>query len=213
MTASISYRFSSEAVFPAQIHDVKAAIRWLRANADRYGVNPEHIGIWGHSAGGHLAALAAVTGNNPDFEGEGGNPGQDSSVRAAVLISAPLEFLIDWYAVAQMPVHPEAWDCISGLMGGLPSILPELARLASPYWHVHESAAPQLLIHGERDDLVPIGQARAYTAALRRYAGNEAYLIALPDVGHEAHSSLFPDQPDPAGLKARVVEFFGSHLG
>ncbi|HEV2072566.1 MAG TPA: alpha/beta hydrolase [Thermomicrobiales bacterium] len=213
VTVSISYRFSSEAIFPAQIHDVKASIRWLRANAGRYGVDPERIGIWGHSAGGHLAALAAVTGNNPDFEGEGGNPDQDSSVQAAVPISAPLEFLIDWYAVAQMPVHPEAWDCISGLMGGLPHTVPEMARLSSPYWHVHATAAPQLVIHGEMDDLVPIGQARAYVASLRRYAGIDASLIALEGVGHEAHSSLFPNQPDPSGLQARVTELFRDHLG
>jgi acetyl esterase/lipase len=213
VTASISYRFSSEAIFPAQIHDVKAAIRWLRANAGHYGVDPERIGIWGHSAGGHLAALAAVTGNNPDFEGEGGNPAQDSSVQAVVPISAPLEFLIDWYAVAQMPVHSDAWDCISGLMGGLPHTVPELARLSSPYWHVDATAAPQLVIHGEMDDLVPIGQARAYVASLRRYAGIDAKLIALPGVGHEAHSPLFPEQPDPVGLKVHVTGFFRSHLG
>lgn len=213
LTLSISYRFSSEAIFPAQIHDVKAAIRWIRANAGRYGVDPERIGIWGHSAGGHLAALAAVTGNNPDFEGEGGNPDQDSSVQAAAPISAPLEFLIDWYAVGEMPVHPDAWDCISGLLGGLPFTVPEMAQLGSPYWQVDETAAPQLLIHGEMDDLVPIGQARAYVAALRRYAGIQADLIALPGVGHEAHSPLFPDQRDPSRLKARVIEFFRSHLG
>lgn len=213
VTVSISYRFSSEAIFPAQIHDVKASIRWLRANAGQYGVDRGRIGIWGHSAGGHLAALAAVTGNNSDFEGDGGNPDEESSVQAAVPISAPLEFLIDWYAVAQMPGHPEAWDCISGLMGDLPSTVPELARLASPYWHVDETAAPQLAIHGEMDDLVPMGQARAYVASLRRYAGIDAGLIARERVGHEAHSSLFPNQLDPSGLQARVTEFFRDHLG
>lgn len=211
-TVSISYRFSSEATFPAQIHDVKAAIRWVRANAHRYGVDPQRIGIWGHSAGGHLAALAAVTANDPDFEGDGGNPEQDTSVQAAIPISAPLEFLIDWYAVAKMPVHPEAWSCIGGLIGSLPFTVPEMARLASPYWHMSETAAPQLLIHGEMDDLVPVGQARAYAAAMCRYVGVEAELIALPGVGHAADISLFPGQPDPWGLKARVVEFFRSHL-
>lgn len=211
-TVSVSYRFSSEAVFPAQLHDVKAAIRWVRANASRYGVNPDRIGIWGHSAGGHLAALAGVTVGDPDFEGESGSPGVDSSVQAVVPISAPLEFLIDWYAVGRMPVHADAFDCISGLIGGLPSAVPEMARMASPYWHVNERAVPQLLIHGEQDDLVPVGQARAYVSALQRYAGIHAELIALPGMGHEAVAPLYPEQPDRWRLKERVTVFFRSHL-
>ncbi|HKC74795.1 MAG TPA: alpha/beta hydrolase [Chloroflexota bacterium] len=92
-TVSIEYRLSDEATFPVQIHDVKAAIRWLRANAAAYSIDPDHIGIWGGSAGGHLAALAGVTGDLPELEGTSGSAGYSSRVQAVVLASAPSDFL------------------------------------------------------------------------------------------------------------------------
>jgi acetyl esterase/lipase len=212
-TVSISYRFSHQAIFPAQIHDVKAAIRWVRANAGRYGVDPARIGIWGHSAGGHLAALAAVTAGMPELEGQGGNPGHDSSVQAVIPISAPLDFLVDWYAVQRIPVGHDTAGVIRQLFGGLPEHRRDLARLASPLWHAGPDSPPHLLIHGELDDVVPVSQARAYVSALRRLGQPRAELIELPGVDHMADSSLYPGEPDPHGLKARAVEFFTTHLG
>lgn len=211
-TVSVSYRFSQQAIFPAQIHDVKAAIRWVRANADRYGVDPSRIGIWGHSAGGHLAALAAVTPGVPELEGESGNPGHDSSVQAVVPISAPLDFLVDWYAVQRMPIGEETAGVVRQLFGGPPEQKRELARLASPLWHLGNASPPHLLIHGELDDVVPVTQARAYVSALRRLGQKHAELIELPGVGHAADTALYPGEPDLYGLKARVIEFFGMHL-
>lgn len=210
-SCSISYRFSNEATFPAQIHDVKAAIRWVRANARTLGIDAARIGIWGHSAGGHLAALAAVAANHPELEGDSGTPDVDSSIRAAVPISAPLEFLIDWYAVEQLPVHEEGKYAFDGLFGGNPFGKPDLARGASPFWHAGPGAPPQLMVHGELDDLVPIGQARAYTARLRQY-GSHAELIAIPETGHQADSALYPGFDDPYQLKRRVIAFFAQHL-
>lgn len=211
-TVTISYRFSSEAVFPAQIHDVKAAIRWVRANADHFGVDPTRIGAWGHSAGGHLAALAAVTTGVTELEGEGGSLGQDSSVQAVVPIAAALDFLIDWYAVQNIPMSEDIVSIINALLGGPPAQNRELARLASPLWHVDVGTPPHLLIHGELDDVVPISQARAYVSALRTMGQAHAEMITLPRVGHLSDESLYPGNPDPMRLKERVVEFFGAHL-
>jgi pectinesterase len=92
VTATIDYRLSHEAIFPAQIHDVKAAIRFLRDNHQRFGIDPERIGVWGHSAGGHLAALAGVAGNVPELEGDGGTAGVSSAVQAAAPLSPPTLF-------------------------------------------------------------------------------------------------------------------------
>jgi acetyl esterase/lipase len=212
-TVSISCRFSQQAIFPAQVHDVKAAIRWVRANADRFGVDPARVGIWGHSAGGHLAALAAVTEGVPELEGGSGNPGYDSSVQAAIPISAPLDFLVDWYAVQRIPVGQDTAGVVTQLFGGLPEHRRDLARLASPLWHAGPASPPHLLIHGELDDVVPVGQARAYTSALRRLGQPRAELIELPSVGHMADTALYPGEPDPHRLKMRVVEFFTANLG
>lgn len=211
-TASISYRFSGEATFPAQIHDIKAAIRWVRANADQYGIDPTRVGMWGHSAGAHLAALAAVTTGVPELEGECGNAGFDSSVQAVVPIAPPLDFLIDWYAVQQIPLSEDIAGLSTALLGGAPERNQELARLASPLWHLGESSPPHLIIHGEDDDVVPISQARAYASALRRMGQPHAELIALPGVGHMSDEALYPGNPDPLGLKTRVIEFFDTHL-
>lgn len=212
VTVSISYRFTGEAIFPAQIYDVKAAIRWVRANAEAYGVDPARVGIWGHSAGGHLAALAAVTAGVPELEGEGGNQEQDSSVQAVVPIAAPLDFLIDWYAVQQLPLSDDIAGLSDALLGGPPARRMDLARLASPLWQVGHNSPPHLLIHGEHDDVVPIAQARAYVAALRHMGQPRAELITLPGVGHMSDEALYPDNPDPLKLKDRVVEFFREHL-
>lgn len=92
LAGAISVRLSWQAPFPAQIHDVKAAIRWLRAHAGDLPIDPERIGIFGDSAGGHLAALAGLTGDNPDLEGDSGSPGHSSTVQAVVAISANSDF-------------------------------------------------------------------------------------------------------------------------
>src|SRR5205085_165270 len=91
--ASINYRFSQHAVFPAQIEDCKAAIRWLRANADKYHLDPDHIGAWGASAGGHLVALLGTSGNKKELEGKGGNLEQSSKVQCVIDWFGPTDLL------------------------------------------------------------------------------------------------------------------------
>lgn len=211
VTVSVSYRFTGEAIFPAQIHDVKAAIRWVRANADDLGIDPDRIGLWGHSAGGHLALLAAMTGNDPALEGDVGVTGISSAVRAVVAGCTRTEMLIDWYAADGKP-FPEAVDAsLSALLGGPRREMEDVAMLASPFWHLRPGVPPALLQHGTDDETVPINQAWAFVARSRAM-GNDAVLMELPGVGHDANTPLFPGNPDPYGAKDRTIAFFDAHL-
>lgn len=209
VTASVQYRLTDVAPFPAQIHDVKAAIRWLRENADEWNIDPEKIGVWGSSAGGHLAAMCAVT--NGDAWYAGGEFETSSDVQCAVPICPPTDFLIDWYAVGNMPVHEEAEMCVTGLLGGMPIERPVLARQASPLWQISGDAVPQLVIQGGADDLVPAGQVRAYTAALMRHGVDVTYL-EYPDEGHPVDAGIYLENPDPLGLREVILPFFRWHL-
>jgi len=214
VTATISYRLSQEAIFPAQIHDVKAAIRFLRANAGRWGIDPQRIGIWGHSAGGHLAALAAVSGGVAELEGEVGHGGASSQVQAAVPMSPPTDFLVDWYADSGFPPH-EAFSAVVELLGGNDLADPEIrerARLASPLHLAHAAAPPVLVLHGTQDDLVPIAQGRTFVDALRQQ-GVEAAFRELPHDGHDLPSVFAATEGAITPARQEIIEFFTQTLG
>jgi acetyl esterase/lipase len=212
VTASIDYRLTGVASFPAQIHDVKAAIRWVRAHAGELGIDPDRIGIWGHSAGGHLALLAAVTADDPALEGDAGTPGVSSAVQAVIAGCTRTEMLIDWYAADGKP-FPEEVDASLAALLGRPRIgRDEVARLASPYWHLRPGLPPALLMHGTEDETVPINQARAFVARSRAL-GNDVEMMELPGVGHDANTPLYPENPDPLDTRGRVVGFFNRYLG
>lgn len=206
---TISYRFSDIAHYPAQIHDVKAAIRWVRAHAAEYGIDAEHIGLWGVSAGGHLAALAACTNGNPAFDD--GDPGISSDVQCAVPICPPTEFLINWYAVSQLPDNTDGFALAEALFGGGIPEKNDLRWQASPLWQVSAHAAPQLIIHGEQDDLVPVSEVRAYAAALSHY-GIENELIVVPDMGHWVHICVDVEADQPGSLRPQILAFLRKHL-
>jgi len=224
VTASISYRFSDEAVFPAQVHDVKAAIRFLRANASRWGIDPARIGIWGHSAGGHLAALAATTNSIDTLEGEGGSPDHDSSVQASVPLSPPTDFLVDWFAESAFPPHEIALEAVDDLFGGLDQSTPErieLARAASPVHHTSGDDPPMLVVHGALDDLVPIEQGRALVLAMQAH-GVDSSLLELPHDDHGLISVFGDDDIGPDHLEIHdpltpamqeIIDFLERTLG
>jgi len=157
-----SYRFSSVAPFPAQLHDAKAAIRWLRANAATLGVDPDLIGAWGDSAGGHLAALLATTADRTDLEGNCGSPGWSNKVQAAAIRCAPTDF---------RSYRPEPWaaEILDTLFGGPPADTADLRELASPVVHVTSNAAPFLIVHGTQDETVPFAQAQLMTDRLTHH--------------------------------------------
>ena len=152
--ASINYRFSQHALFPAQIEDCKAAIRWLRANAKRYNLDAGHVGVWGASAGGHLVALLGTTGDMKKLEGTGGNLDQSSRVQCVVDWFGPTDFakMGGWQ---DKPDSPMAL-----LIGGPVRDRQELATKANPITYINKNSAPFLIMHGEEDKLVPMNQSQ-----------------------------------------------------
>ena len=195
---SIDYRLSEEATFPAQIHDVKAAIRWVRAIADRYGLDREHIGLWGSSSGGHLAALAATTGSGI-LEGEHIEYAEQSSeVQAVVNGYGPTDFLqqdahrdplgrpSDDPESIQLPAGKRSSDAdsLESLLLGAPiATRPDLVRLANPLTYVKAGVPPFLILHGLSDTAVPAHQSVLLYEALAA-AGNNVTLYLIKGLGH-----------------------------
>lgn len=210
---SIDYRHSLEAPFPAQLHDVKAAIRYVRRFADDLGIDKDRIGVWGESAGGHLAALAGLvsadgTEEASALEGMEGVRDEDTGVRAVV----------DWYGVSDIgpllshalppdPSGAEYPNPFTALLGGTVEQLPELARAASPLHYVGRAAAPAfLLIHGTADGLVPYSQSEVLAEALER-AGADVTLRPVEGADH-----IFLGAPDVTPIVSESVAFLARHL-
>jgi acetyl esterase/lipase len=181
--ASINYRLSAEAQFPAQAHDCKGAIRWLRANADRFGYNAERIGLAGSSAGGHLVALMGVSGGVKVLEGVvGGNLDRSSRVQAVIDFYGPTDFL----TMVEQPsrIDRSGPDCPEALLiGGTVKENPEKARAASPSSYVTPDDPPHLIYQGDKDPLVPWQQSTSFHDLLRK-AGVTAELIMIKDGEH-----------------------------
>ena len=192
--AAINYRLSQHAVFPAQIHDCKAAIRWLRAHAAEYRLDTRHIGVWGSSAGGHLVALMGTSNGVADLEGTLGNPEQSSDVQAVVDWFGPTDFLT---------VGPK--ETRTNLLGGDPLQIPEQAKRASPIHYVSKDDPPFLVMHGDADKTVPIAQSETFTEALQD-AGVDATFIKVVGGGHGGQ--LFTNQES----MQRIEAFFRRHL-
>jgi len=206
-TINIEYRLSTEATFPAQIHDCKAAIRWLRANAEKYNINPDRIGVWGLSAGGHLAALLGTSGDVPELEGEGGYEGFSSRVQAVV----------DWFGPTDISKigggHNNLNSPLCMLVGGPLDEKADLVKMANPITYVTPDDPPFLIIHGENDHVVPFSQSVLLYNALRK-AGVEATLIRVENADHGF-------RPNPPGATVKpsreeilklTMEFFDKHL-
>jgi acetyl esterase/lipase len=167
--ASVDYRLSPVAKFPAQVHDCKAAIRFLRGSAEKYGINTERIGIAGSSAGGHLVALVGVTNNLSALEGDvGDHDDQSSSVQAIVDYFGPTNFLT---ILNQSTPHGLSVriPALNLLLGDQPDNIPDLARLASPVIHVDAGDPPLFLVHGDQDPQVPINQSHELHAKYKEH--------------------------------------------
>ncbi len=174
---SVGYRLSGEAIWPAQIHDCKAAIRWLKANAKKFNIDPEKIGVWGGSAGGHLVSLLGTSGDVKDLEGDCGSPGQSSRVACVVDFCGPSDFL----AAAKfqrkgMPSPVRADSPESLLFGGPLEEKKQSAREASPVTYVTSDDPPFLIVHGTADPIVPIQQAELLQAGLKKAGASVAFL-------------------------------------
>lgn len=196
--ASIEARVSSEAIAPAAVQDCKAAVRWLRAHAARYGYDGDAIGAWGHSAGGLLASLLGASGGVPELEGEGGHAGVSSRVQAVCdACGAPHDFT--WFARPDIKARfaPVA-ENLRLYLGGLVEDRLDLARLVSPRTYVSRDCPPMLLLHGDADALVPVEETVEFHAALKA-AGVDATLHVLPGIGHGW---------DPALTRDEITAFF-----
>lgn len=157
--AGTDYRLSTVAPFPAQMHDIQAAIRFLRAKAGEYGLDPKRFAIAGSSAGGHLAALAGVTGGKPELDGHlGAHRGESSAVQAIISLfgASDLTTILSQSTPQGLKMRVPALEL---LLGGQPGAKPELARLASPVFQADRHSPPLLLIHGDQDPQMPIDQA------------------------------------------------------
>ncbi|MDP7206641.1 MAG: alpha/beta hydrolase, partial [Pirellulaceae bacterium] len=201
--ATIGYRLSDEATWPAQIHDCKAAIRWLRAHAGQYGIDPDRIGVMGTSAGGHLVAMLGVSGGIKEMEGTiGEHLDQLSSVQCVVDMFGPTELLtMDDYPgklVHNSPDSPE-----SRLVGGALQENKGISRNASPVTHVSRNDAPTLIVHGNKDPVVPFNQSERFFELLQK-ARVDVNLIQMIDGGHGGFQSRELDK--------RVDAFFARHL-
>ena len=181
---SINYRLSEQAAFPAQIHDCKAAVRWVRARAKEFGFDPDRIGAWGGSAGGHLAALLGTSGGVEELEGEVGEAaGFSSRVQAVCDFCGPTHLSIEGLKDLPEAGEGKTPEAVRLLLGGSISDHLDKARLASPAAHVTPDDPPFLIVHGDADAVVPVKQSRILATELAK-AGVEVTLHIVPGGGH-----------------------------
>jgi acetyl esterase/lipase len=175
--AHVGYRLSQEAKFPAQIHDCKAAVRWLRANAQKYNLDATKFVAWGGSAGGHLVALLGTSGGVADLEGSVNDLKESSRVQAVV----------DWFGPTDFLLNPNAQSApdspVAQLLGGPVPDNREKAAKASPMTYVSKDAPPFLIMHGDQDHTVPFRQSEILYAGLKK-AGVDATLVPMKGAGH-----------------------------
>lgn len=208
--ASLNYRLSQDAIFPAQIEDCKAAIRWLRANAAKFGYDPKRIGVWGSSAGGHLVALLGASNGVKAFD-VGPNMNVSSDVQAVVDYYGPVDLMVmgkqsgpDSTIQHDAPDSPE-----SRLVGGPIQQSGEKAAKASPLTYISKERAgelpPFLIMHGDKDNTVPIAQSEMLLKALKAVGADATYHV-VKGGGHGG-----PGWNDPQ-VGAMVSEFFSRTL-
>lgn len=193
--ATIEYRLAGVAPYPAAFHDCQAAIRFLKTHAADLGIDAERIGVWGHSAGAHLAALVALSANDPLYRPTAGATDPGCAVRCVAEVSGPMDFLL--YGPGAPSSDLGAW------LGHDESTFERRARQASPLAYVDGNDPPVLIVHGDADRLVPIEHGKALQQALQA-AGVSVDFHAVAGEGHAVRGR---DE------YVRIAAFFDSHLG
>ena len=204
--ASLDFRSTNVAPFPANVHDIKAGIRFLRRKAATYGYRPERIALVGASSGAHLANEVGVTGGNAELEGKLGDyPQQSSRVQAIVSYfgASDLTTILAQSTPFGLSVREPA---LVLLLGASPDKVPELARLASPVFHVDKGDPPLLLLHGDQDAQMPINQSHELEGAYRKL-GLDVDFMVVHGVGHVG-GPFFEGEP-----VERVVRFLRRTIG
>ena len=198
---TVGYRLSNEAKWPAQIHDCKAAIRWIRGHAAELGLDPDRIGVTGGSAGGHLALMLGLTGGIKTLDGSIGDcTDQPSGVTCVVNFCGPSDLSAS-LLVGEKAQVPDS--VVTSLMGGDPSTVTKRAVEASPLTYVTKDAPPVLTLHGTKDERVDFRHAETIDEALKK-AGATSYLVPVVNAGHHI--------PPPPQLMARIDRFWGRYL-
>jgi acetyl esterase/lipase len=196
---TVTYRLAPAFQFPAAVYDCKAAVRWLRANAGQYHVDPARIGVTGGSAGGHLAQFLGVTMGVKEFEGDSGNLDQSSNVACVVNFYGPSDFTKSYGKSVDAAEVLPLW-----LGGNLETALPAHIR-SSPLNWVTPDAAPTLVVHGTKDDHVAFEQAGWMIDRLKA-CGVEAELLAFEGAGHGFKGA------DADKAQQALLDFFAKHL-
>jgi acetyl esterase/lipase len=197
VVAAVDYRLAPEYKWPAFIHDVKCAVRFLRANAKKYNIDSDHIGTWGSSAGGHLVALLGTADASAKLEGAG-YTNQSSRVQAVVDFFGPSDLL----RLGEAAEHRERARIVFGEGD-------DIYKAASPITYVTKDDAPFLIIHGDGDKLVPLKQSEVLHEKLKA-AGVSSELLVVQNAGHGINGKdIDPSRED---ITKKVVEFFDKHL-
>ncbi len=204
---SINYRLSGEATFPAAVEDCKCAVRWVRANAEEYGIDPDRLGVWGSSAGGPLSLMVGLADEEAGLEGDGGNEDVSSRVQA----------VCSWFGPADLTVGHDKFQGGAGqaplaFLGGTYEEKTEAYVQASPVTHASKDDPPVLMIHGDQDNTVPLDQSERMLAALEE-AGVKSELIVVKGAGHgfkpAGRGEIEPSKED---IDAATCGFFDEHL-
>ena len=202
LVAAVNYRLAPQYKFPAQVEDVKCAVRFLRANAAVYGIDPEHIGAWGGSAGGHLVALLGTTDASAGFEGSCGYADESSRVQAVVDMFGPT----DLKALSQA-VGSRFLLALFGTVNRNSNIV----KRASPITWISDDDPPFLILHGENDDLVPISQSEIlYNRLIAE--GVPATLVIVENAGHGFTPTGGVIDPSRVEITKMVGDFFDQYL-
>ena len=212
---AVNYRLSWEALFPALVHDVKAAVRWVRANATKYCFDLERIAAWGGSAGGYLSSMLGTSAGIPEMEDLSlGNPDQPSNVQSVLDWFGPTNFLkMDEHLAASgmLPPpgfrHSEANSPESLLFGQNITEIPEKVAAANPETYIRPGTPPFLLQHGTIDPVVPVQQSIEFAAKLRNLLGGDKVELELFEGAEHADERF--ETPENV---ARVLDFLDSHL-
>ncbi|MCA9232740.1 MAG: alpha/beta hydrolase [Planctomycetales bacterium] len=199
VVATVSYRLKKDALFPAAVEDTKCAVRWMRANAESFGGDPERIAMIGGSAGGHLAMMAGYSSDDKELEGTGGNAEMSSRVQAVVNLYGPVDVTTP---------YGRTHETVTSYLGKSYDEAPELYERCSPLHYVTDDDAPTLILHGTIDELVPISQAELLDEALEKVGVAHEYypLEGWPhtmDVAQVVNDYCFE----------RMLEFLEKHLG
>jgi acetyl esterase/lipase len=191
VAATINYRMSREAPFPAALEDCKCAVRWLRARAEDYHIDVNHIGAYGNSAGGHLALLLGMAKNQNSLEGDGPYQDQSSMVQCVISDSGPVD--LDW----RKPQNSGLAKVISEFLAGPQETLAERILKASPASYIDKTVPPLLLIYGTADTQVTIGAVDQFVVGLQKAGIQDLTYLRLGLVDHCPYSlrkveSLYP---------------------